>query len=278
MGCEVHYQRGNAIKLVGRLLATMYSKSKFNLGKWTGGEFYRFIPRTSEVVIAFENETWTHLELILQKEKANLIKKYRRFTDYGDNLEPNINISWQFCEPESIYAQNYTNEIIALVNLIPHGLIIPYNPENEENHVCNNLAIIESLEQEFLIHLRMRWANEIEYEYFTQQMTLLATLSGWTIKRNYYIPIWNPKPHRKFTEYVKKQYEQVVFQPIRITKSFWTMELGILEAKYPELECVSVGPTEIGVYPSPYTIKLSHIEAIYNLLKKIITRIDQLSD
>ncbi len=291
MGSEIHYLRGNAITIIARILAALIASFRIYLIQWKGGHFYRFIPRQSEVEIALHQSEWNSIQSELKKQRTDLIKKYRRFTDYGDNLEPDLKITWNTVlskkshdlhlsdttPPSKICSIEDSKTIIGLSTLIPHGLLGPINSDPEENKICNNFAKIRLESQQFSLHCRVRWTDEVEYQYFRNKLESLANLSRSTIIKNYFIPMWHPSEIRAFSKFVQNQYEHIVYQPVRIMKSFWTMELGVLEKKYPDLECVAVGPTEIGVYPHPYQVKISHIQALYRLLKKIIENLQSLS-
>lgn len=276
MGSEIHYFRGNAIQIIARILAKIQSKYSLYLKNWKGGKYYRFIPRESIVEFAIEKRFWEEIEKLLKKEQMNLNKKYHRFTDFGDNIEPDFQLKWKMGKIGKIYNSQATKTMIGLANLIPHGLITPLNPEPDENKLCNNFAKVNFSETRVSFHIRVRWTDEYEYEHFCNQLKAIAHISNWDLQNHYFIPMWNPKSNRPFTQFVQKIYEKVIYQPVRLVKSFWTMELGVLEQKYPKIEAVAIGPTEIGVYPNPYKIKMHHIQALYQLLRQIFKHLPNL--
>ena len=67
-GCDIHLQRGNAIKLLSRLLWTAYLDTPFLLAGVEGGSAHNAIPREAFALIVVERESEDDVGAALQTD------------------------------------------------------------------------------------------------------------------------------------------------------------------------------------------------------------------
>jgi dipeptidase D len=77
-GVDIHLQRGNASKLLARVLyRAMRNKVVFNLSAFTGGNKHNAIPREAFATVVLPAKNRKKFEDAVQAEMANIIDEYR---------------------------------------------------------------------------------------------------------------------------------------------------------------------------------------------------------
>ncbi|WP_371801871.1 peptidase dimerization domain-containing protein [Candidatus Lokiarchaeum ossiferum] len=277
LGSEIHFFRANAIKLIARALSSLSEHMQINLADWSGGDLYRFIPRKSTVIFAVHTDEEFKVEQILKEEKGTIIKKYRTFTEYGSNLEPNLCIQWEKTKAKPYFSKKISESAIALANLIPHGLSRSSSVENEFGRISNNFAKVETTRSAIRFHSKSRGDNAPEFKAFNRTLIQLGDLGGWKVKNDYTFPVWVPQKEKEFLNFVKHKYEDILQKPIRIDKLYWVLEPGIIAKQIPQMQALSIGPTEIGVFPENYKVSVYDIQILFRLLRTILKNLNQIS-
>lgn len=275
LGSEIHFLRGNALKIAARCLSAIEAEVPIFLGDWAGGHYYRFIPQSCAIIFAVKK---TYQEQVLQsfrKERHQLIRKYKKFTEYGQNLEPNLHIKLEETQSMPVLSSNLTSEIIALANWIPQGLIQKTAVENDLDKISHNFAKVEMNKEHVIFYGKSRGDNAAELSDFHRKMRSLKHF-GWEIINDYDFPVWEPSPPGSFLKFVKHVYEDILNHPVRINRSYWVLEPGAIQQKIPDMQAISIGPTEIGVYPSNYRIKVSDFQILYDVLKQILLNLKEI--
>ncbi|MHA2002319.1 MAG: hypothetical protein ACTSVU_09545 [Promethearchaeota archaeon] len=278
MGSEIHFYRANAIKLIARCLTGISEQIPIYICEWSGGDLYRFIPQESYIKIAIPLSDMERFEELFQQERKGILRKYHTFTEYGENLEPKLNLFWTESTPDSFYSKDSTTEILTIANLIPHGLNRSCSLENEVGKISNNFAKVETIAKTVRFFLKSRGDNKSEFRAFNLSLLQLGRFGKWKIENSYNFPVWEPSTSRTFLKFVQHRYENILQQPVRIAKIYWTLEPGIIARKIPGLEAISIGPTEIGVYPSNYKVQIRDIQILYRLTKSVLKDLPQLAE
>ena len=269
LGSEIQFLRANALKIAARCLSAIESHSPIFLGNWEGGHYYRFIPQDCEVKFAVPKEKAVKIQEVFQKERGYILKKYHFYSEYGQNLEPNLQILLERTESFPFIDDLNSVKIITLAEWIPQGLIEKSALEYESGKTTNNFAkIVMNLDQ-IQFFCKTRGDSSAELKAFNRKLKLLCHF-GWEVTNEYNFPVWESSVPGQFLQYVKHIYEDVINYPVRVTRSFWVLEPGAIQSKFPSMESVSIGPTEIGVYPANYKVKVSDIQILYDVLKQIL--------
>lgn len=277
LGSEIHFFRANSLKIASRLLLRIQSDIPIYLGNWTGGTSFRFIPQSAEVWFAIKPEDVALMEKIFQEEVRNIHKKYKRFSEYGQSLEPNLEIQLSNSEEFKVIDSLISAEIIGFSAWIPQGLIQKTAVENEAGKISNNFAKIQFFSRKVVLSCKSRGDNQAELQYFNRILRS-AKFLGWKVENDYDFPVWEPFPSEKFLLFVKHIYEDRLNQPVRIIKSYWVLEPGVIAQKFPNMQVVSIGPTEIGVYPANYKVQITDVQILYDVTVALLSSFRKISE
>ncbi|MHA1966097.1 MAG: hypothetical protein ACW97G_16095, partial [Candidatus Thorarchaeota archaeon] len=210
------------------------------------------------------------------KAEELLKSAHKEITTYYKELEPDIQISWEKSSPEPAFSIDESNKIIRSINIIPHGPI-RFSP-NVDGLVetSNNVAVVKTDGSEFSVQLSTRSSIDPELESFRQNLSDLAELSGWDITKKGVYPGWNPEPKNPFLSYVRSHFEKVTGGAVKVEAIHAGLECGIIGAKIPGIQMVSIGPNMENVHTPDEKLKIIDVEILYNLLKAIVEDLSNL--
>jgi dipeptidase D len=98
----------------------------------------------------------------------------------------------------------------------------------------------------------------------------IANLSGWDIIQNPMYPGWNPEPNSPFLRFIREHYEAATKSDVKIEAIHAGLECGIIGAKIPGLQMVSIGPTAENAHTPDERVKIADIPVLYTLLKSVV--------
>ncbi|MFX1559865.1 MAG: beta-Ala-His dipeptidase [Promethearchaeota archaeon] len=262
-GVDIHKHRANANKLVGRVLSTIMAEMNVHLCNWNGGNKTNAITREATAKFAVESVKSARTEELLKSAATDLKAYYKE-------IEPDIHISWEKASAEPAFSLEESKKIIQSINAMPHGPI-RFSP-NVEGLVetSNNVAVVKTDDSEVSVLLSSRSNVDSELESFRQAITDLAELSGWEATKKAIYPGWKPEPKNPFLAFVRKHFEEVTGREVKIQAIHAGLECGIIGAKIPGIQMVSIGPRMENVHTPNERLKIVDVEIIYNLLKALV--------
>lgn len=269
-GVDIHRHRANAIKLIARMLTNLVSEMNVHLCSWNGGSKHNAIPREAKAVFAVESGRADRAEEILTLVRDEILSYYRPKSKGPPPLEPELSITWNETGRLPAFSLEESKMIITSVNLLPHG------PLRFSPHVAglvetsNNLAIIKTEDSVVRVMLSTRSSVDAELEAVRMQLSNLAALSGWDVVQDQMYPGWNPEPSSPFLKFVEERYHVVAKMDIVIEAIHAGLECGIIGAKIPGLQMVSIGPTVQNAHTPEERLKISDIPVLYSLLKNVV--------
>jgi dipeptidase D len=269
-GVDIHKHHANANKLVARMMTRLVKEMNVHLCDWNGGNKHNAIPRESRVKFAVESEKTNHAEKILEQARSEIYSYYKVAAKGSTPLEPDISIKWSKSNPMPAFSLDESAMVITSANIIPHGPLC-FSPSVEGLvETSNNVAIIKTDESSIQIHLSTRSSVDAELESFRGELVDIARLSGWEIVLNPMYPGWNPEPNSPFLKFIRKHYEAATKADVKVEAIHAGLECGIIGAKIPGLQMVSIGPTAENAHTPDERVRILDIPVLYTLLKNIV--------
>ncbi|MGM0686799.1 MAG: beta-Ala-His dipeptidase [Promethearchaeati archaeon] len=271
-GVDIHQPRANANKLVARMLSAVAEEIPVRLSRWNGGSKHNAIARDSVVLFAVNADDKDKASFVLEEEKKQLLSYYH---EEDEPLEPNISISWDETDSEPLSNVEESKGIIETANAIPHGPI-RFSPAIEGLvELSNNFAIISTDERELLFHLSSRSNIDSELDALRRRLADLGRLGEWEVELQQAYPGWTPKPKSPFLKFVKKQYAETTGEEIVIEAVHAGLECGLIGAKIPGMQTVSIGPTIENPHTPDERVRIEDVAKIYELLQTIVTKLPE---
>jgi dipeptidase D len=269
-GVDIYKHRANAIKLVARMLTKIVIQMNIHLCLWSGGSKHNAIPRESKAVFAVESGKASRAEEILNHVRDDILSYYRPNLKGAAPLEPDLSIKWKKTDAAPAFPLEESKKIITSVDLLPHGPL-RFSPHVEGLvETSNNLATIKTEGNTIHVLLSTRSSVDAELDAVRTQLSSLALLSGWDVVLDSMYPGWNPDPTSPFLKFVSDHYESVAKMDIKIEAIHAGLECGIIGAKIPGIQMVSIGPTIENAHTPEERLKISDIPVLFALLKSVV--------
>ncbi len=262
-GVNIHEGRGNAIKLLVRLLTAINQTIPFQLSSLFGGTARNAIPREASAVIALPPENLTSLKQLLQTYQAI----YRNELAGIDNA---ILISSKDISASTVMSALDQQLWLNSLNAAPHGVwrmssSIPGAPETS-----NNIGIVNLQADKGSCIFMVRSTIDSACEALANEIVSLFALSKTSAKKENGYPGWEPHFDSPILKICKEVY-QSVFHESPSTHIFHAgVECGILKAKYPILDAISFGPTIHNPHSPKESLEIDTVEKAWKLLVAIL--------
>jgi dipeptidase D len=133
-GMEIHLGRGNANKLMNRLLLALTEQFGVGIAEIDGGGLRNAIPRESHAKLAVAADQMAAVEAFLQEQQHILSNEYNR-------TDPGLKLAWQAAEaPAAVLEPGFQGQLLRAIYACPNG-IYRMSPEIEGLvQTSNNLA------------------------------------------------------------------------------------------------------------------------------------------
>jgi len=231
---DIHLEKANSNILLTRLLKEIsYKGIGFKLAELNGGSAHNAISRSSRAHIAINSCDIVTIKEILNS-KLKLMKSEFIVTD------PNMKLSIT----ESTKLEKVRDKkVLDLILALPHGVM--YNSSQMEGIVetsCN-LAVISTAENCFKILMSQRSSVMSRLDEICNKIDSVVKLSSGGVEFGGGYPAWQPDFKSTILKELKDCYINIFNKEPKIEVIHAGLECGVIGAKYPGMEMISIGPT-----------------------------------
>jgi len=238
---DIHHEKANAIKVLGRTLNAIFQVSSPLLAHIEGGNADNAIPRNAEAVI-FVNQDHIPKASAAVAQIENEIKNEFKKTD------PDLSISVSHLpNPQEIYTEvatpETTKKVIDLIQAMPHGI---YAMSTEVEHfveTSNNFASLKMEKDQLKMATMQRSPVETRLDDVGRHIsTVVALAGGTTVHRDRY-PGWKPDMTSPLLKQCVIVYQSLYDKEPAVEMTHGGLECGSIGEKLPGSDMISFGPT-----------------------------------
>ncbi len=263
-GIEIHDGRANAIKMLNRALWNMNKLFDIKLASINGGNKHNAIPR----------EAFATLLVPASKEYD--------FLNFAKEYENTIKKEYQTKEPALVFAYFKADSIdkvfpkefqIRLLNALyaaPHG-VYRMSPDIQGLvQTSNNLAIIETRDNEVFVLTSERSSVESEKKVISETIRSCFELAGASVKHSDGYPAWQPNINSPILKQAESIYNELFGHKPEIVAIHAGLECGLIGEKYPNMDMISFGPNLKDVHSPDERLQISSVQKCWKLLVELI--------
>lgn len=264
-GQEINKERGNAICLMGRLLAALQEKTPVYLKEVSGGTADNAIP--NEVCAEIVVTEWTEDVAAFMEEQFCGIKA--EFAGKEDGLKCELQVGAEDALIE-VCNRKDSEQWIHLLNVIPHGVIANSVKMKGLVETSLNPGILNVSAVEGMVSTSVRSSNAAAKEALINQLKSLAALCGATVGIRGDYPGWDYDPDSPLREKMVTIYEEMYGVKPQIEAIHAGLECGIFQSKIPGLDCVSIGPDMQDIHTTRETLSIPSVQRVWKFLLKVL--------
>lgn len=267
-GMEIHKGRGNANKIIARILAFVKDECKYDLVHIEGGSKTNAIPRNGKAIIVLEREDESiflqaieALENEIQKELASSDSNFKLIIEKVDK------------EVDKVFTEDSFNRTIAALTLIPTGVQSMSMDMEGLVESSNNLGIVNTLDKEVTIESAIRSSKETLKSNISKQIKTVADIVNgkWESYGSY--PAWEYSKDSQIREIFKRVYKTQYGEDINVAAIHAGLECGIFAEKFHDMDMISFGPDMYGVHTPEEKLSIESTKRTYNLLLNVLKEI-----
>ena len=266
-GIEINKGRGNANCLLGRILKGLSEQVQIRIMGMKGGQADNAIPRDAEAVILVDITKKEEALAYVKKEESAIRE------ELGDNDAGVVVV----CEKVDDQAESFrccdaasTERVLNCLGSLPNG-VIAMSPDLEGLvQTSLNLGTVSMEQDEMCLSYAVRSSVDAERENLCGQMTEIAEKTGAkaTVKNVY--SGWAYRVDSPLRDLISEIYEKTYGKKPVFEAVHAGVECGILAAKIPGLDCVSMGPDMSDVHTPEESLDIASVQRTWEFLLKLV--------
>ncbi|MFI3305385.1 MAG: aminoacyl-histidine dipeptidase [Rikenellaceae bacterium] len=261
-GCEIHEQRGNANKLLFRLLRL--TKLELLIAAVDGGTLHNAIPREAHADILIHRD-----DLALFEEQVARYESTIR-NEYG-SVESGINVTLSEIEyPSEMIEEDAAACLVWGVAAAHDGVWKMSYTMLGLVQSSSNLATIKSREGEIRIEISLRSSCESEITALADTIASTFELADFEVSCEGGYPGWQPNVESPILKTMSESYRKLFSKEPNVLAVHAGLECGIIGATYPNLDMISFGPTILSPHSPSERVEIGSVERFYQLLRYTI--------
>lgn len=268
-GLDISAGRGNAIKLMARLLHGLDYKFGIKLVSINGGSKHNAIPRESFAVVRVNKKN--------VEEALNYINEYNKIVkDELASAEPQLNVASNEIKSrakvmDKTTAANLINSLYAVQN----GVIKMSADIEGLVETSTNLAVVTTKGKTVEIILSQRSSVETEKKDISNSVASVFHLAKAEVKQGDGYPGWKPDIHSPVLSVMKNVYKNRYGNEPEIKAIHAGLECGIIKERFPDMDMISFGPTIMGAHSPDEKVQISAVEKFWDLLVDTLKNIPE---
>ena len=268
-GTDIHLEKGNSNKLMGRLLKEISKEINFNLASLNGGSKNNAIPREAEAVLLINSKDENKLVDLVRKVSEELKNEFRK-------KDPDLNISLAASENnmEKVFSDETTSKVINLLYMYPNGVNTMSADIEGLTESSTNLGVVTTTESEVEFDSAVRSSVFSLREEIVERNRCITEILGGTYTTNAGYPAWPYRADSKVRDICKEVYSKMYGKEPEIVAIHAGVECGILEEKLGNLDMISFGPDIIDIHTPNEHMSISSVLRCYEYLLKVLKSIN----
>jgi dipeptidase D len=265
-GLEIHTGRGNALKIVTRVLLGLAGLGA-RVARIEGGNKRNAIPREAEAVVwvptgraAQAGDFVAAMNAAIKAELAT--------------VEPNLAVACQAQKGvRKVLKKGLQKKVLLTLMALPHGVLKMSADIAGLVETSSNLAIIETGKKEVRIQTSQRSSVASEIEEASQVVRAVFELGGAVATGSDGYPGWKPNLDSPILKLAKSTYQALYGREPEVKAVHAGLECGIIGEKYPGMDMVSFGPTMREVHSPNEHLYIDTVGKFYAFLLGILNNV-----
>lgn len=261
--------RGNANKLLGRILHDFSAQFDYHIGEISGGTKVNAIPREAEATILVDTRNSEELENTILKWNKILQKELK-------SSDPGVCVTLQHLDVNftNMFSKETTKKVIATLTLMPNSVqsISVDFPGLVES--SSSLGVIATSNEAIIFESEIRSSVYSLQDKIVNQMRMLANVLNCEITFHSEYPAWSYSPSSLIRNLCENVYKEKYNKDAEIISTHAGIECGLLVKKM-NVDAICIGPDIHHIHTPSEHISISSTlrtwEYLLSILKEMNT-------
>ena len=266
-GMDIDKGRGNANKMMNRLLKHISSALDLQLVSIDGGSLRNAIPRESTAVIAVQTSAINDLKEALTYMASVLSIEYK-------SIEKELAVSLDECSTSSDAIVQEDMLIILDALQAVHNGVFRMSPDIDELvETSSSLARVILKDGEFITQSLQRSSVESTKDNVAATIRATFELMGCDVVQSGDYPGWQPNPNSEILTIMSELYKERYNEEPKIKACHAGLECGILLRHLPTVDMISFGPNIRAAHSPDEKVQVSSVQKYWGYLMEALQRI-----
>lgn len=264
-GMDIHLGRGNANKIMNRLLFETNERYGMRISEIDGGGLRNAIPRESFASVAVTDSAGF---LAHVKELGDIIKAELKTTEPNLKIEATVaDLSGKVMNVDA--QEKVLNALYSMVNGVYRmSADIPDLVETS-----SNLARVIIKEGHFNMQSLQRSSVDSAKEDIAASIRATFKMIGASVRHEGSYPGWTPDPDSAILNIMGDLYREMNSEEPNILACHAGLECGLLGTHYPDMEMISFGPNIRNPHSPDEMVQISSVQKYWSFLLETLQRI-----
>lgn len=268
-GQEIDKGRGNANKIMGRILLDLQEEISFDLISFNGGAKDNAIPREADAIIQIESK---EKDILLQKIKQwnDILKNEYRVTD--SEIEVKIELVRE--RNNEFLSEDTKKKVIAILTLIPNGIQSMSMDIKGMVESSTNLGVIITDKEEIRFISAVRSSIKSRKTAIMNTIKALSDIVGGHFFTKGEYPAWQYATHSRIRSLFEKKYKELYGKKAKIKTIHAGLECGFFDEKIEGMDIISIGPDMKDIHTPNEKLSISSTQRTWELLLSVLCEIN----
>jgi dipeptidase D len=266
-GVDIHLQRGNAVRLLSRVLYGASLESDFHLASIAGGNAHNAIPREANAVIVCEASDCEGIAGLLEAGLSAVGGELA-------TIDPGFSWTVEGVEaPADAIDGSGTTRVLELLTALPHG-VLGMSPDIEGLvETSTNLAVVAVETGAVKILMSTRSSVMSALVAVRQRIRAIGGLAGAEVAEKDGYPGWKPDVSSDVLAVMAEVYKSVTGEDAEVGAVHAGLECGIIGEKYPGMDMISFGPQIEFPHSPDERVRVPSVEPFWRVLVATLERL-----
>ena len=266
-GLDIHLGRGNANKLMNRLLYNTTEPFGLRVTSIDGGSLRNAIPRESTAMVVVLNKHKTDFLEAFGRRKGDILREFK-------SIEPDLAIDIEETTmPHKVMAAADQDKVFNAIYAVPNGVFrmaldIPGLVETS-----SSLARVIVRDGEFITQSLQRSSIESGKMDVAYAVRAAFESVGAKVENGGSYPGWAPNPKSAILQVMEGLYQDLFGDKPQVAACHAGLECGIISEHYPGLDMISFGPTIRHPHSPDEKVHIASVEKFWTYLKEALRQV-----
>ena len=268
-GLDIVLKRGNAIKILNRLLINANENLGVLIAEFEGGNLRNAIPREA-YAIALVPEA----EIETFKTYAEEIRNIYINTIATEDTGLTISLK-EVALPEKMMSFEDIDKFTNAIHALPNGVIEMSKDMENTVETSTNLAIVKAKDGKIEFSSLQRSFSDAAKDELSQKMKSILEEAGYQAEIEGSYPGWKPNINSPILKTMKEIYNNRFGKIPEIKSIHAGLECGLIGGIYPNLDMISFGPTIRFPHSPDEKVKIDTVQKFWDFLVATLENIPE---
>ncbi|WP_163191684.1 aminoacyl-histidine dipeptidase [Clostridium thermarum] len=264
-GMDIIKQRGNANKILGRVLTDIIGKVEFKLASFNGGAKDNAIPREADAIVLIKEEDVESFKKFVEHWRAIFKNEYRK-------ADPELLLEFEAYEGvvTKAFSKDTRDKAAKLLYLIPNGIQTMSLDIEGLVQSSSNIGVVKTLEDKITYESAVRSSVKSLKHDIVNQTIAIGEALGAEVSTHSEYPEWQFDEDSRIRKVFQQVYKEMYGKEPEIVAIHAGVECGLFKEKFPDIDMISFGPNLYDVHTPDERMSISSVQRSWEYLLNVL--------